>query len=258
MPDSRAIETTRPGTVVTPVIKIEGEQIPFTLQVEMIIIDKGVNRIASARVIIVDGDASEQKFAASNETLFIPGKNIEILSGYQSDTYTVFKGIIIKHSIKLRAGGSQLVVECRDKAVALTLARRNKYFGEKISDSDAISEIIGTYSGVESDIADMQITTSDLVQYEATDWDFIVARAELNGMLVYTDDGKLSVKEPDTGQDPALELAFGATILELDAEIDARMQYPSITSRTWNPSSQEIDDRGSRIPFGRTEWQPYC
>ncbi|SDD67516.1 Rhs element Vgr protein [Mucilaginibacter pineti] len=250
MPDSRTIPTTRPSTVVTPLIKIEGTEIPRTMQVEAIVIDKGVNRIAAAKLVIIDGDSSAQQFGASNGDLFIPGKNIEILCGYAADTYTLFKGVIIKHSLKLRSGGAQLVVECRDKAIALTLARHSKYFGDGVKDSDAINTLVSTYSGLTADIVDMAITTNDLVQYEATDWDFITGRAELNGMLVYTDDGTLTIKAPDISQDAVVELAFGATILELDAEIDTRIQFPSVTGRTWNPSSQEIETVDANPPSG--------
>ncbi|MDB5157312.1 MAG: vgrG [Mucilaginibacter sp.] len=250
MPDSRTIPTTRPSTVVTPIVKIEGTEIPRTLQVEAIIIDKGVNRIATAKLVIIDGDTSQQRFDASNGALFVPGKNVEVLCGYDADTYTIFKGVIIKHSIKLRGSGSQLVLECRDKAIAMTLARHSKYFGAGTKDSDAISTIASAYGGLQTDIADMAVTTDDLVQYEATDWDFITGRAEVNGMLVYTDDGTLSIKAPDIGQQEVLELSFGATILELDAEIDTRLQFPAITGRTWNPSSQEIETADATSPSG--------
>jgi Rhs element Vgr protein len=248
MADSRTIETTRPGTVVTPVVKIEGTEIPRTMQVEAIVIDKGVNRIAAAKLVIMDGDSSAQKFDASNGDLFVPGKSIEILCGYQSDNYTLFKGVVIKHSIKLRNSGSQLVIECRDKAIAMTLARHSKYFGEKVKDSDAITTVAGTYSGLTADVATMNVTTSDLVQYEATDWDFITARAEANGMLVYTDDNTLSIKAPELSGSPVVELSFGATMLELDAEIDSRIQFPSVTGRTWNPASQEIEKVDANPP----------
>ncbi|AYL94525.1 type VI secretion system tip protein VgrG [Mucilaginibacter celer] len=248
MADSRTIETTRPGTVVTPVVKIEGTEIPRTMQVEAIVIDKGVNRIAAAKLVIMDGDSSAQKFDASNGDLFVPGKSIEILCGYQSDNYTLFKGVVIKHSIKLRNSGSQLVIECRDKAIAMTLARHSKYFGEKVKDSDAITTLAGNYSGLTADVATMNVTTSDLVQYEATDWDFITARAEANGMLVYTDDNTLSIKAPELSGSPVVELSFGATMLELDAEIDSRIQFPSVTGRTWNPASQEIEKVDANPP----------
>jgi hypothetical protein len=46
------------------------------MQVEAISIDKGVNRIAAAKLVIMDGDTSAQKFDASNGDLFVPGKNI--------------------------------------------------------------------------------------------------------------------------------------------------------------------------------------
>jgi Rhs element Vgr protein len=248
MADSRTIETTRPGTVVTPIVKIEGTEIPRTMQVEAMVIDKGVNRIAAAKLVIIDGDTSTQKFDASNGDLFVPGKSIEILCGYESDNYTLFKGVIIKHSIKLRNSGSQLIIECRDKAIAMTLARHSKYFGEKVKDSDAITTVAGTYGGLTADVATMNVTTSDLVQYEATDWDFITARAEANGMLVYTDDNTLSIKAPELSGSPVVELSFGATMLELDAEIDSRIQFPSITGRTWNPASQEIEKVDANPP----------
>lgn len=248
MPDSRIIETTRPSTVVTPVVKIDGVEIARTFNMESIVVEKAVNLIASARVVFIDGDSASGQFEASNETLFIPGKEIEITCGYESDTYVLFKGVIIKHAIKIRTGSSKLIIECRDKAVAMTLSRRNKYFPEDTKDSDAISEIARGYSGLSTDIETTDVSHKNLVQYEASDWDFIVNRAEMNGKLVYTDDGTLVVKKPDLSQGAALPLTFGATILELDAEIDARNQHPEIKSRSWTPADQVIDEAEAQAP----------
>jgi hypothetical protein len=39
-------------------------------------------------------------------------------------------------------------------------------------------------------------------------------------------------------------------MLELDAEIDSRIQFPSITGRTWNPASQEIEKVDANPPSG--------
>ena len=224
MPDSRIIETTRPATVVTPVVKIDGAEIARTFNIESIVVEKAVNRIASAKVTFIDGDAAGQQFRASNERLFIPGKEIEISCGYESDTYTLFKGVIVKHALKVRTSTSKLIIECRDSAIAMTLSRRSRYFPDGTKDSDAISEIARGYS-LNTDIDATDPVHQNLVQYETSDWDFIVNRAEMNGKLVYTDDGTLAVKAPDLSQSTALPLTFGATILELDAEIDARIQH---------------------------------
>src|SRR3982750_3322846 len=103
MPDQRVIETSRPPTVVTFVVKINGSEIPQQFKAETIIINKEVNRIPSAKIVFVDGDASAEKFEASNGALFIPGNEVEIAAGYESDNQLLFKGIIIKQSVKIRS-----------------------------------------------------------------------------------------------------------------------------------------------------------
>lgn len=130
----------------------------------------------------------------------------------------------------------------------MTLSRRSRYFPDSTRDSDAINEIARNYSGLSTDIETTGTSHKNLVQYEATDWDFIVNRAEMNGKLVYTDDGTLVVKKPDLSQSTALPLTFGATILELDAEIDVRNQYAEIKSRSWTAANQVIDEAEAKTP----------
>jgi Rhs element Vgr protein len=208
--------------------------------VDSIAVTKEMNRIPWAKIVLLDGEASAEKFQASNGPLFIPGKKIEIKCGYQSDTFTIFKGIIIKHSIKIRSGGnSMLVIECRDKAVKMTVGRKSKYFLQA-KDSDIISQVAGDYKGINATAEVTKVTHKEVVQYDCTDWDFIVMRAEANGKFCFADDGKLDVKAPGLSQAPVLSLLYGATILELDAEIDARFQLNNVTSKSWSYTDQQI------------------
>src|SRR6478735_7818093 len=132
--------------LVTFSIKIDGAAISTIYGIESIVVNKEINKIPSANIIILDGSASKQDFIVSNEDTFIPGKEIEILAGYKSDESTIFKGIIIKHGIKISPNGnSMLVLDCKDKSVKLTVGPKNKYFTDK-TDSDVIEEIIGNYS----------------------------------------------------------------------------------------------------------------
>jgi len=240
MPQERNIPTNRPATVVTIGIKIDGNEIARTYQVDSITVRKEINRVAWAKLIILDGAPSEGSFRASNEQLFIPGKEIEILSGYQNDNYTLFKGLIVRHSVKLRGGGaSQLVLECRDKVFRMTIGRKSRYFQE-MKDSDVISQIAGSYSGIDCTAEATRVTHKELVQYDCTDWDFIVSRADANGRICLNDDGTLAVKSPDLAQSPVLSLLYGATILEFDAEIDARHQLKKVTSQAWSHSDQDM------------------
>ena len=237
---STSSQTTSPKSgLVTFTIKIEGTAIAQTNGILSIVVSKEINKISSASLVIQDGSASKQDFEASNQDIFIPGKEIEISAGYRSQETPIFKGIIIRHGIKIKSnGGSMLILECKDKAVKLTIGPKNKYFIDK-TDSDAISEIIDAY-GIEKEIEDTSVTHADLVQFGATDWDFMLSRIDANGKVCINDDGKITVKAPSLDGDAVLTLAYGSNILDFDATIDARDQYQAIKAVAWDPSTQEL------------------
>ena len=133
---------------------------------------------------------------------------------------------------------AQLVVDCRDRAVKMTVGRKNANFPNKL-DSDVIAELIGS-AGLTADVQSTAVKHTDLVQYYASDWDFILARAEANGKVCLADDNTIAIQAPQLGQNPVLSLQYGATMLEFDAEIDARHQLKKVTSRAWNPAEQRI------------------
>jgi Rhs element Vgr protein len=246
MNNSRNIQTSKSADLVTYKILIDGTELPATVNVLNISIEKEINRIPSAKIIITDGDPASQEFAVSNDTLLIPGKEIEIKSGYHSDEETIFKGIIIKHSLKIRASHSLLIVECRDKAVKLTSGRKSKYYFDS-KDSDIIEEIIGTYE-LEKDIEATSLQHKKIVQFNCSDWDFIITRAQANGKVCVVDDGKITVKAPDFSQTEIETVAFGATLLDFDAEIDARNQFSKVTSYAWDPAKQELSEAEATDP----------
>ncbi len=247
MPDQRTIETSRPSTVVTHIIKVNGAEIPQKFKAEVIIISKEVNRIPSAKIVFADGSSSEEKFEASNDSLFIPGNEVEILAGYQSDNQLLFKGIIIKHTVKIRSNNAVLMVECRDKTIKLTKGRKNKYFTDNVKDSEVMEEIIGTY-GLQKDVEATSVTHKELIQFDSTDWDFIVNRADVNGNLCIADDGKLIIKKPDLSAASVLSLVYGATILELDAEIDTRHQLKAVKIQSWSSDDQALTETDATDP----------
>ena len=246
MPNSRTIETSRSADLVTFKILIEGAEISSAYQVKNISVEKEINRIPFAQIVFFDGEASSQDFNLSNEDLLVPGKKIEIKAGYHSDEETIFKGIIIKHSIKLRESNSVLIVECRDEAVKMTIGRKSNFYYDS-KDSDIIEEVIGKYS-LENDIEATSFTNKEIVQYRASDWDFIMTRAQINGQICTADDGKIKISKPDFSQTEIETVAFGSTLLDFDAEMDARNQFNTITAYGWNPSEQEIVEAEANDP----------
>ena len=130
MANDRTIPSDQPKTVVTSTIKSAGAEIPKTYNVLSVIVNKEVNRIPSATIVITDGDPAAQSFEISNKADFEPGKEIEIKLGYRNSEETVFKGIVVKHSIKTRKKNSLLIIECRDKAAKMTAVSGESTFVE--------------------------------------------------------------------------------------------------------------------------------
>jgi Rhs element Vgr protein len=240
MSSERIIPSTQPKSVCTFTILSDGQALPSTYHVVSIIVNKEMNRIPYASIIILDGDAATETFEISNTEDFVPGKKIEIKAGWVSDEEVIFKGIVIKQNIRIKNSTSLLIVECRDESSKMTIAPKSKYYAD-VKDSDIADELIGRYK-LEKDIEATTVTHKEVVQFNSTDWDFMLCRADANGKLVVIDDGKITIKKPDVSGSPELTVQFGSTVLDLDAEIDARLQLPGVKAASWSYTDQELKD----------------
>jgi Rhs element Vgr protein len=198
---------------------------------------KEANIIPSARIVFLDGDVSDEKFSVSESADFIPGNKIELKIGRDGKQTNVFKGIIVKHAIRANEnGGAYLQLDCRDESISLTLGRKNKYFRD-IKDSDALQQVLGSKSG---SLDTTDITHKELVQYNCTNWDFALSRAEMNGCLLMVQDGKVNMIKPKLAGSPVLTLVYGATIEEFDAEMDASTQWQEVSASAWDYKNQQV------------------
>jgi phage baseplate assembly protein W len=231
-----ALPLTRAPDVVTLTILIDGTELPRSVPVLGVDVVSQANRIPYARLRIGDGDAARGKFDRSAGDLFVPGNTLVLRAGYHGETKPVFTGIVLSQRLVVRRGTSWLEVDCRDPSFRMTLVRRNRYFADK-ADSDVASELLDAYKADKvsaGDIAATSVVHPQLLQYQATDWDFMVSRLEAAGQVVFVDAGKVSSVKPSLASKPVADLGFGATVLELDAEMDARSQTGGV--RVLRPS----------------------
>ncbi len=224
--------------VATFKIVVDGVELDPSYQLLSLAIHKELNRVSSTLLVFRDGDAALQTFPLSNKADFVPGKKIEISIGRDGTNTGAFKGIIVKHAIKVKANGdTQLQVECMDAAVKMTIGRRNQYF-QSVKDSDVFDDLISKY-GLKSDPETTNLKHKELVQHNITDWDFMLLRAEANGMMVNVDDGVIKIAKPVI-QKEVLQINYGSSVLEFEAEIDARYQYKSVNAESWDYSNQQL------------------
>ncbi|MGC9354044.1 MAG: hypothetical protein ACP5D9_09410, partial [Mariniphaga sp.] len=76
MPE-RVINTAQSADLVTSKILVAGEELSRSVHVLSINVEKEVNRIPTAKIVVRDGDPASQDFAVSNQELFVPGNEIE-------------------------------------------------------------------------------------------------------------------------------------------------------------------------------------
>jgi len=220
-------------------ILINNDRLPETVPVQSLIVYKELNRISRATIIILDGNPSEESFEWSSSDHFIPGNEIEIKAGYDQNTESLFKGIIVAQKIKARSSSDPLLtIECRDTAYKMTLARKNRYYSD-MNDSDIISQIINEY-GIQGNLVSTTLTNKQMVQYRSSDWDFIVMRAEANGMCVFPDDGIINLISPDVTASADFSVIFGADMIEFDGEMDARLHPEKSDAKGWDYASQDL------------------
>ncbi len=228
------------GGLVTFDIKVEGNEIPDVIEVQQIVVEKTVNRISKATIIIIDGNPAKEGFSASSSATFVPGNKVRIETGYDSVNEIIFEGIITKQNIRIHGSeGPTLEVECRDEAIRMIVGRKSLTYAKK-KDSEIITSIIGTYPGLSANVTTTQTKWPEQVQYYATDWDFMMARAEVNGMVITTLNGKVAVFPPDKDKKSVLEIEYGNNLMEFNADLDAITQLGSVKADSWGFPSQKV------------------
>lgn len=202
-----------------------------------------VNRLPFAQITLVDGSASKQAFIISSKDNFLPGKELEIqlaesVSG--SQPLTVFKGIVVRHSIEADLQGSFLMVEAKDALVKLTTERKSAVFAN-LTDDQVIKQIAEDNGLQVGNLAASKPQHEELVQAYCTDWDFILSRADATGHLVYVEQGALQLVDPTALISGSPQHTFGygmEEIYSLQFEADGEAPYQTITGEAWDIKNQ--------------------
>lgn len=227
-------------SLTTFTVKAAGQPLGAEYGILSIEVRREVNRVPRATVVLKDGDAAGQTFAVSEETTLVPGVEVEILGGYSSEETTLFKGIITRHRVEVgRQGGSRLTLEIRDPAFRLTLGRRSRNFTD-VTDSDVIEQTIALNQGVTADVEATSVKHPQIVQHQASDWDFIVMRAEMAGLAVVCIDGTVKVAKPAVAGAAEAFAIFGQGLFSADLELDAETQLTKLETGGWDMANQEL------------------
>jgi len=233
------LEPTRSAALTTVTIRSNGSDIPGTFALLSLEISQVCGSIPYAHLIFQDGDPAKQSFdiAASDE--FSPGAEIEIDLGYDRNEELVFKGIATRLRVEAPLhGSSRLHVEVKHAAFRMHHARHSRIWVD-VTDADALGDLASGY-GIGFD-GDSDAERPQLVQHQATDWDFSVLRGERIGQLLVGEPDGLRLFIPDPAADPAATLEYGRTVFSLDVELNAEAQASEISVGAWSPADAAIE-----------------
>ena len=224
---------------VRVVLLSDGSALEDSISLISVSVRCAVNKVPTATLVFSDGDMPQGQFPLSDSAHLKPGAEIEIKAGYSDSESAIFSGIVIKYGLVISGDNdARLVIECRDKAVKMTVGRRTRQYVDQ-SDADILCALVQAH-GLSADVSGATLNHAELVQYYCTDWDFLLARAEANGCLVIANDGKVSVGEPQTSGSAALEVKYGESLIAFEAELDAQHQYAEVQAQAWDAKTQAL------------------
>ncbi|MCW5637000.1 MAG: type VI secretion system tip protein VgrG [Rubrivivax sp.] len=244
MPTSPNLAAQGPLSVT---ILSDGRRVPDTVSIVSVHVRRAFGALPTARIVVLDGDMPSGAWPVSEGPTFRPGAAITVSAGYGTGETVLFKGIVVQAGLRIEAGGaSTLVADCVHPAVAMTVARRSAVFHAQ-SDREVIESLLSR-AGLAARVDPTDGTHDTLVQHDATDWDFMLARAEANGALVLATDDGVQVRRPSDAGAAVLSVAWGTDLLEFRAELDARGQLRSVETAAWDPARQAVVEGAPAAP----------
>lgn len=237
-------------SVVSVTVRSNGQAIDPAFQLLSVDVRRELNRQPSAQLVFLDGDIARRSYPASDSGRFDPGAEIVIEARYEGEAsaidHQLFQGLVVRHAMESNAQGTLLRVELRDKAIKLTRPRRSQVL-EETSDSDLITKLLRD-AGLRADVESTTPKHQTIVQYDCTDWDLLVGRAEANQMVVAVTDGKVRVAQPEISGSVAISVDHGLTeVYELAFETDAMGQDASFKTRSWDVGRQDVFEIAGKI-----------
>lgn len=244
--------------VATPIILSDGKPVEGKYELHYLEVSNEVNRIPCATLKILDGNPARGGFQAGASTDFALGQPIEIVMrierSRQQSGRPLFKGIVTSQAIEADKDNTILTVELKHSAFRLTRGRKNRIFGgaSPVTDLEIFRSVLQGYKGLKLSAKaakpQPEVEHEKMVQYHATDWDFLMMRAEAIGRLAVVEKDNINLLEIGPESSKVLKLQYGIDdIYELQMEADSEEQFETIRAVSW--------DSGKGMPKEKTVTQ---
>lgn len=221
-------------------VKCDGQPITAEYQLIGFVSQQQVNRIGKAELRFKASVDDASQVLELEGDMFLPGVVVSVAGGYGETEDVLFEGKIVAVQLSINDyEGPVFAVECRDYAYSMTQAKADAVF-EDLSHTDIIKEVLARYPDIEADVQAGGIIHERLIQYQQTDWDFLLGLAKSAGSVVVMEGSKISVSPPKLSARPTLKVTYGLDMLVFRAELSAEGQTKAVEARAWDPTTQSL------------------
>ena len=224
-------------------VKANGSPIAAGMLDDLIeaVIDSSVHLPDMATLTFANAD-----FRWSNADALELGAELRVELGGNDLRREVFVGEITAMELSSDiVGVAYLKVHAYDRAYRLHRGRKTRVF-KRMSDSD-IARQIARELRLSAEVDNTRPVHDYVLQDNRTDWDFLLERAQRNGLELQVQEQALVMKPPPSTPAEPVDLVYGDNLISFRAQLSASEQVGEVEVRDWDPiAKREIVGLASR------------
>jgi len=185
------------------------------------------------------------------------GDPLEVSIGHDGSGGTLFKGEITGLEPHFERGGkASLLIQAYDKSYRLHRGKKSRTFLQQ-SDQNIIRTMVGEATGltVGTIALPTEVDHIFMMQYNQTNMEWLLMRAEQLGCQVFIADGKLNFVKAETKTGAAVELTWGDDLLSFRPRISAVHQPKEVAVYSWD-QLQKKEIVGKATPISALKSAP--
>lgn len=222
-----------------------GAKLPSSVQVVTLEISHGINKVPEARVVLRNsGPGRVEKVAR-------PGASVSLRYGRGPGALT-FKGEVVRHHLRVQDKYIEYELLVRHSLQRLQLNRHSRLFAAHSTEQQVLAQVLRP-SSAHFELDD-SLKHVQMVQFDCSDWQFLLARLRANGAWLLVDGDNIVIKRPQLGgaQHTFKGQGKGEGLVE---RMDWKFSNTSLTHATqatgWNMVQQQSEmSRGAKADIG--------
>ncbi|BDD01350.1 phage baseplate assembly protein V [Persicobacter psychrovividus] len=204
--------------------------------IEQVCIYKNINQLNYAditlRNAIKNNKRQAQKIYAEMQT----GDQI-IISAVDTTATELFEGVLMSINHQFDQGESIIVLSIIDRAVKLKGNKNFRIFINK-SDEEIIHQICDEQE-ISLQVDAITPSHEQLLQYQQTDWSFLLQRAKETGCFIANNRGQLQIYQPHSSSLQTLEIIIDKYV-KYDLSVTINQQIEGCAAYGWSADDQEM------------------